>query len=150
MLVVLKQLAGTNYQDRRSKQTGHFKTEYLRSKQSFEIVSQGVHSGERVALYLSYKRPPMETLEDLGIRASMVQQIVQLMKMEGSGMFLVSAIPGEGYTSAWRAALDSCDRLVKDFFVIEAGSHQRQLRSVPQRPRRNGDDAAATVAASRA
>jgi type II secretory ATPase GspE/PulE/Tfp pilus assembly ATPase PilB-like protein len=61
----------------------------------------------------------METLEDLGIRASMVQQIVQLMKMEGSGMFLVSAIPGEGYTSAWRAALDSCDRLVKDFFVIE-------------------------------
>ena len=119
MLAVLKQLAGTDYRDRRNKQTGNFATEYLRQKQKFKVVSQGNPSGERVGLYLSYKRPPLDRLEDLGIRKSMIPQIVALMKMEHKGTFLVSAVPGEGYTSSWRAALDSCDRLVKDFFVIE-------------------------------
>lgn len=122
LLVVLKQLGGTNYRDRRSKQTGSFKTEYLRGKQTFEIVSQGVQAGERVALYLSYKRPPLDTLTDLGMRASLIPQVKELMGIDGAGMFLVSAVPGEGYTSAWRGALDSCDRLVSDFFVIEEAS----------------------------
>jgi type II secretory ATPase GspE/PulE/Tfp pilus assembly ATPase PilB-like protein len=119
MLAVLKQLAGTDYRDRRNKQTGNFATEYLRQKQKFKIVSQGNPAGERVGLYLSYKRPPLDSLDDLGIRKSMIPQIVALMKMDHKGTFLVSAVPGEGYTSSWRAALDSCDRLIKDFFVIE-------------------------------
>jgi len=124
MLAVLKQLAGMDYRDRRNKQKGNFETEYLRSKQKFKIVSQGTPAGERVGLYLSYKRPPLDSLEDLGIRNSMVPQIVDLMKMDNKGMFLVSAVPGEGYTAAWRGALDSCDRLVKDFFVIEEVNSQ--------------------------
>ena len=119
MLAVLKQLAGMDYRDRRNRQTGGFGTEYLKSKQKFKIVSQGNQTGERVGLYLSYKRPPLDRLEDLGIRASLVPQIVELMTMHEKGTFLVTAIPGEGYTTAWRAALDSCDRLVRDFFVIE-------------------------------
>lgn len=119
MLAVLKQIAGLNFRDRRSRQEGGFETEYLRQKQKFKIVSQGSQTGERIGLYLSYKKPPMDKLEDLGIRASMIPQIVELMAMQDKGAFLVSAIPGEGYTSAWRGALDSCDRLVKDFFVIE-------------------------------
>ena len=119
MLAVLKQLGGMDYRDRRNKQKGKFETEYLRSKQKFKIVSQGNQTGERVGLYLSYKKPPLDKLVDLGIRASMIPQIVELMTMHEKGMFLVSAIPGEGYTSSWRGALDSCDRLVRDFFVIE-------------------------------
>ena len=120
MLAVLKQLAGLDYRDRRNKQKGGFATEYQRFKQKFKIVSQGSKTGERVGLYLSYKKPPLETLEDLGIRQSMVPQIVDLMKMfEKGGMFLSSAMPGEGYTSCWRATLDSADRLVRDFVVLE-------------------------------
>lgn len=124
LLAVLKQLAGLNFRDRRSRQEGGFETEYLRKKQKFKIVSQGSQTGERVGLYLSYKKPSMDRLEDLGIRGSMVPQIVELMKMHEKGTFLVSAVPGEGYTSAWRAALDSCDRLVKDFYVIEEVNSQ--------------------------
>ena len=119
MLAVVKQLGGMDYRERRKKQSGKFGTEYQRSKQSFKIVSQGTQTGERVGLFLSYKRPPLDSLDDLGIRKSMIPQIVQLMDMSGKGMFLVSAIPGEGYTAAWRGALDSCDRLVRDFFVLE-------------------------------
>lgn len=120
MLAVVKQLGGADYRDRRSKQTGKFQTEYLRQKQKFKVVSQGVQTGERVALYLDYKKPPLDSLEDLGMRPSMVPQVVDLMRMDNtSGWFLVSAIPGDGYTTGWRGALDSCDRLVRDFYVIE-------------------------------
>ena len=120
MLAVFKQLAGLDYRERRKRQSGTFGTEFRREKQKFKIVSQGSKTGERVGLYLSYKRPPLEKLEDLGIRNSMVPQIVDLMKMgEDGGTFLVSALPGEGYTTCWRAALESCDRLVQDFYVIE-------------------------------
>jgi len=120
MLAVLKQIGGLDYRERRQRQAGSFATEYRRDKQKFKIVSQGSKTGERVGLYLSYKRPPLDKLEDLGIRKSMVPQIVELMKMrDNGGMFLVSALPGEGYTTSWRAALDSCDRLVQDFYVIE-------------------------------
>lgn len=124
MLAVLKQLAGLDYRDRRKRQEGSFETEYQRKKQKFKIISQGTPTGERVGLYLSYKRPSMDRLEDLGIRKSMIPQIVDLMKMPGKGMFLVSAMPSEGYTTCWRAALDSCDRLIKDFYVIEEASSQ--------------------------
>jgi len=119
MLAVLKQLAGLDFKERRNRQKGGFETEYQRKKQKFKLVSQGSKTGERVGLYLSYKRPPLDTLEDLGIRKSMVPQIVELMTMSDKGMFLVSAMPGEGYTTCWRAALDACDRLIKDFYVIE-------------------------------
>ena len=119
MLAVLKQLAGLDYKERRKKQSGGFGTEYRKEKQKFSIVSQGSKTGERVGLYLSYKRPPLDTLEDLGIRKSLIPQIKELMNMHEQGMFLVSAMPGEGYTTNWRATLDSCDRLVRDFYVIE-------------------------------
>lgn len=126
MLAVLKQLGGLDYRDRRSRQAGNFETEYLRSKQKFKIVTQGSQTGERVGLYLSYKKDPLDTLDDLGIRGSMIPQIVELMTMHEKGAFLVSAIPGEGYTSAWRGALASCDRLVRDFFVIEDVNSQEK------------------------
>ena len=119
MLAVLKQLAGLEYRERRKRQQGGFETEYQRKKQKFKIVSQGSQTGERVGLYLSYKRPALDSLSDLGIRKSLIPQIVKLMTMHDKGMFLVSAVPGEGYTSCWRAALDACDRLVRDFYVME-------------------------------
>ena len=119
MLAVLKKLAGANYQERRKKQKGMFATAFLKGKQKFKLISQGTQTGERVALYLDYKRPSFDRLEDCGMRQSMISQVVDLMNMSTGGWFLVSAVPGEGYTTSWRAALDSCDRLTRDFFVIE-------------------------------
>ncbi len=59
MLATLKQLAGVDYRERRERQTGNFASLYLKKKQKFKLVSQGIQTGERVALYLDYKRPPL-------------------------------------------------------------------------------------------
>ncbi len=119
LLATLKQLAGLDYRERRARQEGSFGTMYLKNRQKFKLVSQGIQSGERVALYLDYKRPPLDTAQQLGMRASMIKQLQPILNDPKTGMVLVSAVPGEGYTTAWRGVLDACDRLTRDYFVIE-------------------------------
>lgn len=119
MLASLKQLAGLDYRERRARQEGNFGTLYLKIRQKFKLVSQGIQTGERVALYLDYKRPPLDSCEQLGMRLSMLNQLKPIVNDSEMGNVLVSAIPGQGYTSAWRGVLDACDRLTRDYYVLE-------------------------------
>lgn len=119
MLASLKQLAGLDYRERRQRQSGGFSTLFLKARQKIKVVSQGVQTGERVAIYLDYKRPPLDTAEDLGMRPSMIKQLGPMLNDPKMGLFLVSALPGEGYTTTWRGVLDTCDRLTRDYFVLE-------------------------------
>ena len=119
ILATLKQLAGLDYRERRARQEGNFGTLFKKNRQKFKLVSQGIKTGERVALYLDYKRPPLDTCEQLGMRPSMLKQLAPVLNDPETGIMLVSAVPGEGYTAAWRGILDACDRLTRDYFVIE-------------------------------
>ena len=119
LLATLKQLAGLDYRQRRARQEGSFGTLYLKNRQKFKVVTQGIQTGERVAIYLDYKRPPLETLEQQGMRPSMIKQLQPMLNDPKMGMILVSGVPGEGYTTAWRGVLDACDRLTRDYFVLE-------------------------------
>ncbi|MFK7768419.1 MAG: ATPase, T2SS/T4P/T4SS family [Mariniblastus sp.] len=119
MLATLKQLAGVDYRERRARQEGKFGTMYLKIRQKFKLISQGVQTGERVALYLDYKRPPLDSMTDLGMRPSMIKQLVPTLNDPEMGIVMVTAVPGEGYTTAWRGTLDACDRLTRDYFVME-------------------------------
>jgi type II secretory ATPase GspE/PulE/Tfp pilus assembly ATPase PilB-like protein len=118
-LATLKQLAGLDYRERRQRQEGTFSTLYKKQKQKFKIVSQGIQSGERVAIYLDYKRPPLDKALDLGMRERMLDQLRPILNDQNTGTILISGVPGEGYTTAWRGVLDACDRLTRDYFVIE-------------------------------
>lgn len=119
LLATLKQLAGMDYRERRARQTGNFATEYQKAKQKIRVVSQGVKTGERVAVYVTWKKDLLETVEELGMRSSMIEKLKEILRRDDSHMLLVSAKPGEGYTSAWRGVLNACDRLTRDFYVIE-------------------------------
>lgn len=119
LLATLKQLAGLDYRERRARQEGNFETMYLKKRQKFKLVSQGIQTGERVALYLDYKRPPLDSAAQLGMRASMIKQLQPILNDPKTGMVLVAGFPGEGYTTAWRGVLDACDRLTRDYFVLE-------------------------------
>ena len=54
LLASLKQLAGLDYRERRQRQEGSFKTLYQKRNQKFTVVSQGVKTGERIAINLDY------------------------------------------------------------------------------------------------
>ena len=119
LLATMKQMAGMDYRERRERQTGNFATEYEKSKQKIRVVSQGVKTGERVIVYVTWKKDLLETVEELGMRASLRPKLTEVLAREDSHMLLVSAKQGEGYTSAWRGVLSACDRLTRDFYVIE-------------------------------
>ncbi len=123
MLASLKQLAGLDYRERRARQVGQFVAEYLKKKHKCQLTSQGISSGERVALVINRDKPPLENLEDIGMRPGMQSQLIQLMN-EPTGLILISGLPGDGLSTTWRAALQSTDRFMRDFYVVEEKSRQ--------------------------
>ena len=126
MLATLKKIAGLEFRERRARQEGKFVTQYLKTKQKVRLVSQGIKTGERVAIYLDWKKPPMEKADQLGMRPNMIKQLSPILENPETGLVLVAGLPGEGYTSVWRGVLDTCDRLTRDYFVIEEKTEVEQ------------------------
>lgn len=125
MLATLKQLCGMNYRERRMRQEGSCKVLYFEKKFTFKVVSQGVPTGERVGIYVEWKKPPLEKLDDLGMRPKMREQLIPLLNAQ-SGLVVVTALPNEGYTTFWRAVQGGCDRFVRDHYVIEPAGRAEQ------------------------
>lgn len=121
MLASLKKLADLNYMERRARQEGSFKAELGKKKTTFDFVSQGVQTGERVVIHCNRQKPPTDTLTDLGMRQKMIDQLKQKLGSE-SGLVLVSTLPGDGMTTFWRAVLDAFDRFMRDYYSIEEQS----------------------------
>jgi type II secretory ATPase GspE/PulE/Tfp pilus assembly ATPase PilB-like protein len=118
MLATLKQLCGMNYRERRARQEGSCKVLYFEKKFTFKLVSQGVPTGERVGIYVEWKKPPLEKLDELGMRPKMRDQLVPLLNAQ-SGLVVVTALPNDGYSTFWRAVQGGCDRFVRDHYVLE-------------------------------
>jgi type II secretory ATPase GspE/PulE/Tfp pilus assembly ATPase PilB-like protein len=118
MLASLKQMAGMNWQDRRNRQEGSFRALFEKKRYEFRVISQGVKTGERVAIYVGRKRDNLDNLTDMGMRDGMKAQISEILNGK-EGMAVSSAMPGEGYTSCWRGLLSGGDRFLRDYYVIE-------------------------------
>ncbi len=121
MLLGMKSLAGLKPEERRARQEGKFKIEHETTKVKFNgtITSQGVQTGERVIIeFAAKKKRVFKTLDDIGMREAMQEKLLGHMRAE-SGMVLISAPPGGGFSTTWNAALTSTDRMLRDFIGIE-------------------------------
>lgn len=118
MLAAIKQLAGMNYKERRQRQKGSFEALFEGKKIKPKMVSQGVATGERVAIFTNRKKPPAETVEELGMRPRMREVLSEQLGAE-SGIIISCGMPKEGFTTSWRATLNAFDRFTRDFYVIE-------------------------------
>ncbi len=123
MLASMKRLADLDINERRARQEGKFAAEFLRKRFPCRFVSQGVKTGERVAIYIERRRPPTETLEECGMRPALIEKVKMLLG-QTHGLLLVSGLPGDGFTTAWRATLNAADRFMRDFFVVEDTDHK--------------------------
>ena len=68
--------------DRRSKQEGVIGVETPSAKYTCRFASQGTQSGERVVLQFEGKKLAFKSLEDLGMRAKMQEQLDQILQPE--------------------------------------------------------------------
>ncbi len=123
LLASLKQLAGMNWQDRRNRQEGKFRALFEKKRYEFRVISQGVKSGERVAIHVGRKRDPLETVTDLGMREQMKKRLAEILNGD-EGLVVCAAVAGEGFTTCWRAFLAAGDRYMRDYYVLEAAGRE--------------------------
>jgi len=126
-----KLLCGLNAQDRQNRQEGTFAVEYQSRRYIATFVSQGTPNGERVLIQFVEGNIPRRTLDELGMRAKMQEQLRELLELP-RGLVLFSAVPGGGLRSTMDAVLHACDRFTREFATIEEEANRYQeVENVP-------------------
>ncbi|QDU93950.1 ATPase, T2SS/T4P/T4SS family [Lignipirellula cremea] len=118
LLMVLKLFAALNPSERRAKQQGFFKGALNKDKYKFELVTEGVKTGERVLLEIRAQKKDIATLKDLGMRDKAAEQLKSWMTRE-RGLILFSGPLDSGLRTTYRSALNSTDRFMRDFRSVE-------------------------------
>lgn len=114
----LKLLCGLNPKDRQNRQDGTFVAEYEKVRYESTFTSQGTPGGERVVLQFEDKKVRFKTLDELGMRTKLQEQLKGLLDGR-RGFVLFSAPPGGGLRSTTDVALHVCDRYVCEFAAVE-------------------------------
>ena len=137
ILTVWKTLAALNAAERRAKQSGAFGVEVKKPKDVKEtkyvckITTQGTQGGERVALQLEGKKLNFKSLEEIGMREKMVQQVEETLNQK-KGFILFSALPAGGLSTLFDVALNASDRFMRNFAAVEeAHGIEREILNVP-------------------
>jgi type II secretory ATPase GspE/PulE/Tfp pilus assembly ATPase PilB-like protein len=123
LLAVLKRLADLSPEERRKRQTGRMAAVYQGHNFDCQVVSQGTKTGECVLVSFAFTAIPFRTLEELGMREKMVEQLKELM-LRDSGILLFSAMPSGGLSTTLSVSLRSTDRLLRDFVLVEDKADQ--------------------------
>lgn len=120
-LFVFKKMANLKPEDRRSKQEGKFRAEFMGHKFEVTVASQGTQTGERALLTFVpiIKGGGVRTLEELGMRDKLRDQVKELIGPGSKGLVIVCAMPQDGLSSLWAGMLRSTDRLMRDFVSLQ-------------------------------
>ncbi|MDY0170653.1 MAG: ATPase, T2SS/T4P/T4SS family [Thermoguttaceae bacterium] len=130
-LEALKILCGLNPQDRQGRQEGAFGAEYQTIRYEGTFASQGTKTGERVVLQFEDPKVRFTTLDDLGMRAKMQEQLKELMNGE-RGFVVLSAMPGGGLRSTVNVLLHALDRFTREFVAVEeATKRYEEVENIP-------------------
>lgn len=129
ILAVYKGIANLKIEDRRSRQSGSFGIEIGKDKLTCKIGSQGTQTGERALLQFAAKKVPFKSLDELGMRAKMQEQLQELM--EQNGMLIFSALPSGGLTTTMDVVLSHADRFIRNFVAVEDEAKlEREIENV--------------------
>ena len=123
LLATLKLLSGLNPEDRQSRQEGRFAAQYASEKYAAMIVTQGSPTGERVLVQLEGRKVRFDSLEALGMRSKMEEQVREIMARQ-QGFFLISAMPAGGLRSTTSVIIRSSDRFMREFYAVEEAANR--------------------------
>ncbi len=118
MLAVMKKISSLNMDERRVRQEGEFKAKIGSAKYNCQLVSQGTKTGERTILELVPAKSPFNSLDSLGMREKMRDELKEYLAGE-HGLVLFSAMPMGGLQTSWNVGLTATDRYLRDFSAIE-------------------------------
>jgi len=114
----LKLLCGLNPKNRQARQEGTFTAEYESAKFEASFTSQGTPTGERVLIQFEDKKIRFKTLDELGMRTKLQEQLKEQLEAQ-KGFVLLSAMPANGLRTTTDVVLHSCDRYIREFVTVE-------------------------------
>ncbi|MGI9518167.1 MAG: ATPase, T2SS/T4P/T4SS family [Pirellulaceae bacterium] len=116
ILWTLKTLGNLNPAERRQSQRNVFQAKAGREKVEFEMITQGVKTGERALLKVQREASLKLELPSLGMSPGMQEKLIE--QVASAGMVIISAPAGQGLTSTWQAVLNGADRFTRDFVGV--------------------------------
>lgn len=130
MLAVMKKLANLNPAERRARQEGRFGADGLGQKLICTLVTQGTPTGERVMVKMVPKKSRFSSLDDLGMRDKMRDQLREQLNAH-DGLIIFSAPPGQGLTTLWNVTLSQTDRFTRDWVcVVDKNSTEEEIVNI--------------------
>ena len=95
------------------------------------LTCQGTQTGERVVVEFEIKGIHLATLDDLGMRAKMQEQLKEILNRP-KGFVVLSAIPSAGLRTTTKVVLSTLDRFVREFAAVEdEGNRYDEIENVP-------------------
>ncbi len=125
LLETLKALSGLDPQQRQKQQKGTFSAEYQSTAYEATLTCQGTKTGERALIQLRNQKVAFESLDDLGMRPKMQEDLKELLALK-QGLVLFSAMPAAGLRSTAHAIIRNTDRFTREFVAIEEETRRYQ------------------------
>ena len=95
------------------------------------MAAQGTQTGQRVLIQFETKATHLKTLDDLGMRDKMQEQLKALLG-QPKGLVLFSALPGGGLRTTLDVVLHGMDRFVREFIALEAETNRYpEVENIP-------------------
>jgi type II secretory ATPase GspE/PulE/Tfp pilus assembly ATPase PilB-like protein len=140
VLETLKILCGLDPQQRQQRQQGRFLITYNAIDYKASFTSQGTQTGERVVIQVQSEQVQFQSLDDLGMRPKMQEQLMQLLNGK-QGFVLFSAMPAAGLRSTTKIALQKTDRFTREFMAAEDEANPYEsVENIPVHFFQLGDD----------
>jgi len=117
ILVVLKAAAGIDPRAK-GRQRGAFVIDVDGKSHQCTLVVQTVKTGEQVVVDIQNKPPSLATCADLGMGADLVEKFTKILELS-KGLLILSSPHGAGLTTSFDVAINTADRLMRDFISLE-------------------------------
>ena len=97
---------------------GQFTALFRGNQYKATMVSQQRQGAEAMAIQFSGPAASLASLDEVGLRTDLQTALQKLMDT-GSGILLLSALPGSGLRTTTQVVLHRCDRFVREMFIVE-------------------------------
>lgn len=115
---IFKVLSAMDITERRKPQDGSFRAEMENREIDFRVATQGIQLGEKMVIRILDQGASVRTLEELGMRKQLLDQIVQVVQLP-HGMFVACGPTGAGKSTTLYAALRQIDAYETNIITIE-------------------------------
>lgn len=115
---IFKVLSAMDITEKRKAQDGSFRAEMEGRTIDFRVATQGLQGGEKMVIRILDKGATAKTLQDLGMRKQLVEQM-QMIVSQPHGMFLTCGPTGAGKSTTLYAALQEINAYENNIITVE-------------------------------